>query len=362
MRHSDESKRALLFSALYYSVLFFLLFFLLRYLLDWFLPAILGAGIAILLRPYILRLAAHTALGEKAAAAVCLLAFYSLLLVAVSLFFVLLFGQIYELMLLFPGIWTNSVGPLLESGIEGLYSIDTNLLPNMQQVAQSVILAAERFIMELCAKLLTWIASIAAGLPSLLLTGVFTAVISVLASMSYQSIGGYIRSLLSPKMSAGISEFQVFMRKTVWSMVRAYAILVTLTFLKLAAGLYLLGFDYAVSIAAIIALLDLLPFVGTGIVLIPWAVIQISSGNIASGAGLLFLFAIVEVVQTILEPRLISMQIGLHPIATITAMYAGLHIAGFMGMVFTPLLVLIAHKMVLEPYRTANTGRGQALL
>ena len=98
-------------------------------------------------------------------------------------------------------------------------------------------------------------------------------------------------------------------------------------------------------VAAAIALLDILPLIGTGTILVPWGIVLIAGGDLVGGVGLILLFALIEVLRNILEPRIVGNQIGLHPIVTITAMYAGLKIAGFWGMLAAPVAVLLGRYL-----------------
>ena len=141
---------------------------------------------------------------------------------------------------------------------------------------------------------------------------------------------------------------QRFFRETVWQMARAYTILLAVTFSLLAAGLWLLGFSYVLPIAVCITLLDILPLIGSGTILVHWALILFATGDGVGGSGLLCLFGIITVVRNVLEPRVVGKQIGLHPIATITAMYAGLQIAGVWGLLLGPVGVLFARFLLEE--------------
>ena len=92
--------------------------------------------------------------------------------------------------------------------------------------------------------------------------------------------------------------------------------------------------------ALLIAVADALPVIGPGIVLVPWAITCCVSGNYFQGLGLLALFGIVALVRTIIEPKIIGKQFELHPLTTITAMYAGAQLWGIWGFLLAPVAVL----------------------
>ena len=102
---------------------------------------------------------------------------------------------------------------------------------------------------------------------------------------------------------------------TLLKFARAYAILLGLTFVELSIGLSLLGIKNAILIALGTAVVDILPVLGTGTILIPWALYQLFSGSVGQGIGLLAIYGIITVVRQALEPRVVGRQIGLYPLA-----------------------------------------------
>ena len=91
--------------------------------------------------------------------------------------------------------------------------------------------------------------------------------------------------------------------------------------------------------------MDLLPILGSGSVLVPWAVIQLLAGRWTMGLGLLLLFGVLSTVRQILEPRLVGIQLGLHPLAALISMFAGLELFGFWGLVLCPLALTAAVQL-----------------
>jgi predicted PurR-regulated permease PerM len=96
---------------------------------------------------------------------------------------------------------------------------------------------------------------------------------------------------------------------------------------------------YAFILALLTALVDFLPLLGTGIILIPWAIVSLLLGEVRLGVGLLVLYAVSSVIRQILEPKLIGDGLGLHPLLSLAAMYSGLRLFGVWGMILAPLAV-----------------------
>ncbi len=118
--------------------------------------------------------------------------------------------------------------------------------------------------------------------------------------------------------------------------VRAYLLLGGITFVEMFLGLTVLGVPYAFLIAWGIALIDFLPLLGTGAVLIPWAVVTLVMGDMRLGLGLLILFGVSSLLRQFTEPRLLGAELGLHPLASLLAVYAGWKLFGVWGMMLAP--------------------------
>ncbi|MBP5609773.1 MAG: AI-2E family transporter, partial [Clostridia bacterium] len=112
----------------------------------------------------------------------------------------------------------------------------------------------------------------------------------------------------------------------------AYGVLFLVTFLILLLGLVLLGVPYALLLALLIALFDLLPVLGAGGILIPWGIFAILSGRAALGVCVLFLSLVIFTVRQILTPRLVGRGLGVRPLLVFFSVYAGLKLAGAPGM------------------------------
>jgi predicted PurR-regulated permease PerM len=118
-----------------------------------------------------------------------------------------------------------------------------------------------------------------------------------------------------------------------------------ITFCELCLGLTLLHVPHAIIISAVIALVDIMPVLGTGTVMVPWAIMEFIMGRGYSGLGLALIYAIITVVRNILEPKIVGHHIGLHPLVTLAAIVIGLKALGFAGMIFFPITIIILKHM-----------------
>lgn len=121
---------------------------------------------------------------------------------------------------------------------------------------------------------------------------------------------------------------------------RAQCRLMGVTALVLALGLSLLRIPYALLWALGIGVVDALPVLGTGIILIPWSLLSFLQGNTAQAVGLLGTYVCASLIRSALEPKLLGHHLGLDPLVTLFALYAGYRLWGLAGMLLAPLLAV----------------------
>ncbi|HZX20929.1 MAG TPA: AI-2E family transporter, partial [Clostridia bacterium] len=126
---------------------------------------------------------------------------------------------------------------------------------------------------------------------------------------------------------------------------KAYFILSFIAFIEMSIGFAILGVDYAIPIATFIALLDFLPLIGVGGILIPWGIYEIIIGQRFVGIGLIVIYIIIYIVRSALEPRVLGKQIGLSSLVTIVAMFVGFKIFGFVGFIIAPMVVIVIKQL-----------------
>lgn len=133
--------------------------------------------------------------------------------------------------------------------------------------------------------------------------------------------------------------------ENILKMLRGYLIIMCITFCELAVGLSVIKVDYAVAIALVIAVFDILPVLGTGGIMIPWVIIECIAGNWIRALSLFIVYAIITVIRNIIEPKIIGRQVGIPAIVTLLSMYLGLQLFGVLGMFAFPILIIIIMKL-----------------
>lgn len=129
-------------------------------------------------------------------------------------------------------------------------------------------------------------------------------------------------------------------KKMLGGYVFSYTIIIFCTFLETLIGFSILGIKYALILSVISAIFDVLPVLGVGSVYVPLAIFHLLSGKPVLGFGILILYALVFFIRQIIEPRILSSSLGLHPVAVLAAIFIGLKANGIAGMFFCMFLVV----------------------
>ncbi len=189
--------------------------------------------------------------------------------------------------------------------------------------------------------------STASKLPSILIAVVITIVACCFMTSEFPAIANFIKIQFPENKRGDLERAKVILKDSLSKMAKAYLLIMLVTFIEISVGLTILRFigvfesNYIVIIAVVVAIVDIIPVLGTGTVIIPWAIYSFIIGNVGMGIGLLVIYAVVSVLRQVIEPKLVAGQLGLSPIITIAALYFGLKIFGVLGMFVTPLLIIM---------------------
>ncbi|KGE16289.1 sporulation integral membrane protein YtvI [Paenibacillus wynnii] len=191
------------------------------------------------------------------------------------------------------------------------------------------------------------------SLPSLGTIMIVVVLAAFFISMSWEKHNDKLSGWLPEPVKRPLSDIWQDLRKALVGYLRAQLILISITAMIVIIGLLLLGVKSALAIGLMIGFVDLLPYLGVGIVMLPWAVYSYVTGNLALGVGLSILFAIILIVRQVLEPKVLASSIGLDPLAMLIGMFAGLQVFGVLGLIIGPVILVI-----LDAFNRAGVFRG----
>ncbi|PLR98118.1 sporulation integral membrane protein YtvI [Bacillus sp. T33-2] len=131
------------------------------------------------------------------------------------------------------------------------------------------------------------------------------------------------------------------LKKALFGFIRAQLTLISITTVIILIGLLILRVDYAITIAIVSGIVDVIPYLGTGAVFVPWIIYEAIAGEMSLAIGLGILYVVVLVQRQIMEPKILSSSIGLDPLATLIALFVGFKLIGFLGLIVGPVTLVI---------------------
>ena len=340
------------------AVIILLLFFIFfKYILGIVLPFLISYLVVSMVRPLIDKIC-HKTKASRAFVTIFVLFLAMALLIAAIVVFTIAIA--------------NQVGNIFDGIIEALSKEDnavTKVLDLITRLEEKVPVLSKfsntsvnalvmdmmtEGIKRLSISLTGKIASVISALPQIILT-VFVVFLSLFYfAKDYDKFGTKVMSYLPSTVKEKASRIKNDIILVVGKFIKSYVLLMFLTFSMLFAGFLVLGMKNSFVLALIVAIVDILPIFGVGTVLVPWAIILFINGQNGLGIGMLILFGVIYLVRQYAEPRIVSAQMNVHPLATLFAMYAGLKLGGILGLIFAPLLAYII-KTVYEGIKKEKT-------
>ena len=184
--------------------------------------------------------------------------------------------------------------------------------------------------------------------PSFLIGVAVTVLSSYYFCVDKENVNMGFKKLMPSKYRADILGFLQKLKGAAKKYAKAYLILMSLTFVEIFVGLLILKVRYAFLIALGISVVDILPVLGAGIVLVPWAVCALLLGDMHVGLGLLVLYGVVTIIRQIAEPRVIGSSMGIHPAAALFSSYVGIKLFGFLGIILGPAAAFMISEIINE--------------
>ncbi len=340
-----EKKKKLIINVLFVAAIVAIVYVTLKYLLLWLLPFVIGAVIAICLQRPVAFLTRKTKIGRT---------FWSILLVFLVLaaligLIVLIVWQIIQEAGGFAQ-WVQSLIPNIKSTVNEITvwivkiteRLPIDIEGAIENIPQNLLDAATSGFAGFAIAFVKTMVNVG---PGFLISFIFSVVASCYITKDYNKITRFILAQLSDRNKEIVINTKRLFVTNILKVLRGYILIMTITFTELLIGLSILGVEYAPVLAIIIAVLDILPVLGTGTVLLPWGVIALLMGNIYMGVGVLIVYLIITVIRNIIEPKIIGEQVGLPPIVTLLFMYFGLQLFGIFGMLLFPVAVIVIVKL-----------------
>lgn len=318
-------------------------------ILPLLLPFLLAYGLALGAEPAVAALGRRTRLPRWFRSGLCVTGLFLALGAVLCFFGRILWEELLRLVRQLP-LLLSQLQPALTALREGLEDLarrapDTLSAPLIRWIDE--LFAGGAGLLESLYGFLSGLVSgIVTGAPRLLLSLVTTVIAAYMSSAALPGLKAWLRRRLPAAWQEWLRQLRTRGRAVLGGWLRAQLKLILLVFLLLTLGLWVLGVEFPLLFGGLIALLDALPVLGTGTVLIPWALLSFLQERSALGFGLLALYGLCSLSRSVLEPHLVGRQLGLPPLLTLMAFYIGFRLFGIAGMILLPLIVLLIKPFV----------------
>lgn len=357
-----EKRRQFIINFLYYAIILGIVVLLARYALGVLMPFLIALVVALLLKPAVAFLHDKVKLPRGVTAIALVVVFYALVGLLITVLGVQLFSAAKSFFLTLPSLYTNGIVPWMSNVFASLQEFVGRLDPEATAaynvVAENVTKSLGDAVVNVSKSVVGWVTSSTLKAPKLLLNMLIMVISTIFLTVDFPKIHAFVMRQLSGRWRTLLHNARVQLGRTLWSYLRSYAIILIITFGEIFLGLSIIGVGNAAGIAVAIAIFDILPVVGSGLVLLPWTIYTLISGRLATGIGLAVLYVVVIVVRQIMEPKIVGDRVGLHPIVTLLAMVLGTYLFGGIGLLGLPITIALIHALnkegAIHLYRAAD--------
>ncbi|MCD8180079.1 MAG: sporulation integral membrane protein YtvI [Firmicutes bacterium] len=244
----------------------------------------------------------------------------------------------------FPQIYESVQSGLHSFGDKWSVVYD-NLPVNVQEalsaIGEGISERAADFINTKSTPVVDYAGNFAKALPSVFI-GIIVFILSSYFMVSENKlVSRTVKKLCSDKFLNRLNMVKRELKKYLGGYLGAQVILMFIAFVIMFIGMSVLNIDYALLTALGIAVLDALPFFGSGLILWPWTVIEFINGEIKLGIGLIVIYVAVALTRHFTEPKLVSSRIGMNPILTLMSMYVGYKTLSIGGLILGPIILVL---------------------
>ncbi|MBR5112985.1 MAG: sporulation integral membrane protein YtvI [Clostridia bacterium] len=372
---TTEKRRKFLINAVYFSLFVILYYLFIKYALWIVAPFILAFLIAMLLQKPIRRINEKTHINKKFLSIIFVLLIVAFLAGALTLIGYLAGNELYDFgktlagklgslpaviesvknhMISVVSGLPGKLGATLSDSINGIAEKALSLVREEEAEAAANTASAipsGSFSLSSLATPLAGILSKAKMIPAVL-TAILIGIISCFFMTSdYDGLIKVIKKVASPERAKTLSKTKHVVFDILGKWCKSYATLLFITFCEMAIGLHILKFagaykgGYIFAIAVCTAIVDILPVFGTGTILIPWGIISLFMHKVPLGIGLLVIYGVITVIRQVIEPKIVSSNVDVHPVITLMSMYIGIQIFGVLGILILPITVVIVKTL-----------------
>lgn len=354
-----EKKKNFIINIAYIAVVLALFYLFFKYVFGAVLPIIVAVIVAYILQRPVNFICKKTPLKKGLVSAITVLLSFFALFSVIVLFFIWLFselkGFIQYLIIRFEDL------PTFIGEIEKYIVSFVSLLPEKVS-APAIAFIREKlnsfasgtasitmpdFDFSLLSAPLSGMWQTAKQIPTTLVSVVISIITSCFITADFDTFKRLVLGLFREDTREKIIRSKRLLIPSLGKYAKAYGLIISVTFAELCIGLFVLQLlgvytgGYIFIIAAITAIVDIVPVLGTGTIVIPWAVYNLFTGNYGLAIGLFVIYACITVIRQVIEPKLVANQLGIPAFLTITSMFIGSQIFGVIGIFILPITIVM---------------------
>lgn len=344
-----EKKQNFIVNIIFYGLIIVLLWAACKYVLPVLTPFIVAFVIASLIRIPVKRLYGSSEVKNKLISVITCVIFFAVIFSILMVVSINLYHTVSEFLISIPMIYQNDIVPALSLVYdlieESLTSMDAGIAAEIDDVFRESLNSVGEYIKNFSVNAVKVLSGSLVEIPGFIIKLVITIISTFFCMIDYDKIINLFVKLIPSGKKETVVNLVEYYKSTLMIYIKSYSLLFLLTYVELAIGFTIMRIPYAPLIGLLVAIFDILPILGVGGILLPWAVILLIMKEIPMGIGMLILYLVITFIRNTTEPRLVGKQIGLHPLATLIFMYLGLRFLGFLGMFLFPVTLAVFVNM-----------------
>lgn len=215
---------------------------------------------------------------------------------------------------------------------------------SLQQIIGSIIDSLQKLLLEST----DYFINAAKQVPNILIELLLMFVALFLFSMRLATVKETFLHFFTEQSRPRINAVLAALQKAVFGFIRAQLIISCLVFVVVLTGFMIMGIPYSSALALFITIVDILPILGTGSIMIPMAIYQYLSGSLFLSLGIIIHYFIIIAFRKIIEPKILADAVGIGPLSALISMYLGFSLAGLAGIFMGPIIILLLQTLFKE--------------
>lgn len=342
------------------AVLAVLVIFLVPRLLLFFMPFLVGWLIASMASPLVQFFEKKVKIKRKTGSAMVIIVVIGLVVLVIYLIGSKLVEELIDFVGELPYLWKQMESELQEVGqnLDILYErFPTDVQGTLQKIWEEFSASIGGIIGNLGSPTITAVGNFAKKLPSIIIGSIMALLFAYFYVAERAQVYSWMGKTLPKSMQKNFRLLRKSLGKAVGGYFKAQFKIEIWMYILLVIGLTILQVQYALLIALGIAILDFIPFFGTGTVMVPWAIIELLGADYKMTIGLLIIWGGGQLARQIIQPKIVGDSIGVPPIPTLLLLFIGYKLGGVIGMIVAVPLGLILYTMYEEGmFETTKTS------